>query len=84
MEGKTPREGWAALVLRHYHRRRAGVAGIRQTWLPFTRVRQPDGRYARWRRLPAGGAERGVDGLGCADDLADQLAPQRDGHPHHG
>jgi len=34
MEGENPREGWAALVLRHYHQRRAGVARIRQTWLP--------------------------------------------------
>ena len=40
--GKTPREGWAALVLRHYHQRRAGVARIRQTWLPTARLRQPD------------------------------------------
>jgi hypothetical protein len=40
--GKTPREGWAALVLRHYHQRRAGVARIRQTWLPSSSIRQPD------------------------------------------
>jgi hypothetical protein len=42
MEAKNPREGWAALVLGHYHQRRAGVARIRQTWLPAFRVRQPD------------------------------------------
>jgi hypothetical protein len=42
MDGKTPREGWAALVLRHYHQRRAGVARIRQTWLPSARIRQPE------------------------------------------
>jgi hypothetical protein len=36
MEGKNPREGCAALVLGHYHQRRAGVARIRQTWLPST------------------------------------------------
>jgi hypothetical protein len=34
MEGKKPREGCAALVLEHYHQRRAGVARIGQTWLP--------------------------------------------------
>src|ERR1022692_3166456 len=37
-----PREGCAALVLRHYHQRRAGVARIGQTWLPTGRIRQPD------------------------------------------
>ena len=34
MEGRNPREGCAALVLRHYRQRRAGVARIGQTWLP--------------------------------------------------
>jgi hypothetical protein len=34
MDGKNPREGCAALVLEHYHQRRAGVARIGQTWLP--------------------------------------------------
>jgi hypothetical protein len=34
MEAKDPREGCAALVLGHYHQRRAGVARIGQTWLP--------------------------------------------------
>ena len=42
MEGKNPREGCAALVLRHYHQRRAGIARIRQTWLPTSRIRKPD------------------------------------------
>ena len=42
MEGKNPREGCAALVLRHYHQRRAGVARIGQTWLPTGRIRQPE------------------------------------------
>jgi hypothetical protein len=42
MEAKNPREGCAALVLGHYHQRRAGVARIRQTWLPTARIRQPD------------------------------------------
>jgi hypothetical protein len=42
MERKNPREGYAALILRHYHQRRAGVARIRQTWLPPGRIRQPD------------------------------------------
>jgi len=42
MEWKNPREGCAALVLRHYHQRRAGIARIRQTWLPTGRIRQPD------------------------------------------
>jgi hypothetical protein len=42
MEGKNPREGCAALILRHYHQRRAGVARIRQTWLPPGRICQPD------------------------------------------
>src|SRR5215831_756757 len=36
MEGeiRTPREGCAALVLKRYRQRRAGLARIRQTWLP--------------------------------------------------
>jgi hypothetical protein len=35
MEGKeNPRKGCAALVLGHYLQRRAGVARIRQAWLP--------------------------------------------------
>jgi hypothetical protein len=42
MEAKNPREGCAALVLGHYHQRRAGVARIRQTWLPTARLREPD------------------------------------------
>jgi hypothetical protein len=42
MEAKNPREGCAALVLKHYHQRRAGEARIRQTWLPTGRIRQPD------------------------------------------
>ena len=42
MEAKNPREGCAALVLGHYHQRRAGVARIGQTWLPIVRIRQPD------------------------------------------
>src|SRR5580704_15249007 len=63
--GKTPREGWAALVLGHYRQRRAGVARIRQTWLPSARIRQPDGHFHRparaitrspWLRWPADGA----------------------------
>jgi hypothetical protein len=42
MEAKNPREGCAALVLRRYRQRRAGVARIRQTWLPIDRIRQQD------------------------------------------
>jgi hypothetical protein len=42
MEAKNPREGWAALILRHWHQRRAGVARIRQTWLPSATICQPD------------------------------------------
>jgi hypothetical protein len=42
MEGKNPREGWAALILKHYRQRRAGVARIRHTWLPTVRICQPD------------------------------------------
>jgi hypothetical protein len=42
MEGKNPREGCAALVLRYYLQHRAGVARIRQTWLPTGRIRHPD------------------------------------------
>jgi hypothetical protein len=42
MEAKNPREGCAALVLGHYYQRRAGVARIRQTWLPTARIRRPD------------------------------------------
>src|SRR5579862_4103180 len=65
-EGKTPREGWAALVLRHYHQRRAGVARIRQTWLPSVRIRQPDGAPAD-RPSIEGGAPRTPDAAssGC-------------------
>jgi hypothetical protein len=55
MEAKNPREGWAALILRHCHQRRAGVARIRQTWLPNASVRQPDqvSQQALHRRLGA-------------------------------
>src|ERR1700722_3845692 len=56
-KGKTPREGWAALVLRHYHQRRAGVARIRQTWLPSLSIRQLDG-HSRRPAVYRGGAPR--------------------------
>ena len=65
MEGKNPREGCAALVLRHYRQRRAGVARIRQTWLPTGRIRQPNeasqpacgaGPSPHADRLPTSGA----------------------------
>lgn len=42
MEANHPREGCAALVLRHYRQRRAGVARIRQTWLPTETIRRQD------------------------------------------
>ena len=51
MEGKNPREGCAALVLKHYHQRRAGVARIGQTWLPTRTIRQP-GKSAQRARVP--------------------------------
>src|SRR5579859_8235679 len=56
-KGKTPREGWAALVLRHYHQRRAGVARIRQTWLPRLRIRHRPPRRQRPSTALALGAE---------------------------
>jgi hypothetical protein len=56
MEAKNPREGCAALVLGHYHQRRAGVARIRQTWLPIARIRQPDQASRRrvWHAVKVG------------------------------
>ena len=47
MERNHPREDCAALILGHYHQRRAGVARIRQTWLPTVRIRQPGKRKVR-------------------------------------
>jgi len=60
MEAKNPREGCAALVLGHYHQRRAGVARIRQTWLPTARICQPDqaSQPARGTRSPPGMAPK--------------------------
>jgi hypothetical protein len=66
MEGKNPREGCAALVLGRYHQRRAGVARIRQTWLPTGRIRQPD--EASQRRAWHGVEVRGLPVAAFGDD----------------
>src|SRR5271165_4106347 len=67
--GKTSREGWAALVLRHYHQRRAGVARIRQTWLPSARIRQPDRHFRR--PAQTAGAATGLLLAGQGEPVAD-------------
>jgi hypothetical protein len=60
MEGRNPRKGCAALVLGHYHQRRAGVARIRQTWLPPGRIRQPDEASQPASRVPGSGSAGGL------------------------
>src|ERR1700733_3726083 len=55
MGEENPRKGCAALVLCHYFQRRAGVARIRQAWLPekaYAPAPRVPTRYGGWRCAP--------------------------------